>query len=96
MIELVVSSAAEVDYSNALSWYAQQDVAVAEQFDTEFDRVMQTIAEDPSRFPLCDDRHHFYLMRRFPYQLIFREAADHWVIVAVAHTSRKPRFWSDR
>lgn len=93
MVEMAVSSAAERDYAEALTWYAERDERVAEGFDAEFDRAMQTIAEDPGRFPRCDERHHFYLMRRFPYQLIFRETTDHWVLIAVAHTSRRPRYW---
>ncbi len=96
MVELLISSAAERDYTEALSWYVERDLQTAKEFDSDFDRVLQSIAEDPARFPRCDERHHFYLMRRFPYQLIFREATDHWVVIAVAHTSRKPRFWASR
>ena len=84
MVELLISSAAELDYAEALNWYADRDVHAAEGFDAEFDRAIQSIVEDPGRFPQCDERHHFYLMRRFPYQLIFRKATDHWVIIAVA------------
>lgn len=96
MVELLISSAAEHDYAEALNWYAVRDVRAAEDFDAEFHRAILSIAEDPDRFPRCDERHHFYLMRRFPHQLIFRKASDHWVLIAVAHTSRRPRFWSDR
>ena len=93
MIELLISSAAELDYAEALTWYAGRDIQTAEDFDAEFDRAIRSIAEDPDQ---CDERHHFFLMRRFPYQLVFRKAPDHWVVIAVAHTSRKPHFWSDR
>jgi toxin ParE1/3/4 len=96
MAELRITSAVEQDYAEALTWYAERDVRAAENFDAEMDRAIQSISEDPGRFPRCDDRHHFYLMRRFPYQLIFREAGDHWVVIAIAHTSRKPRFWANR
>jgi hypothetical protein len=27
---------------------------------------------------------------------VYRERADHLEIVALAHTSRKPRYWRDR
>ncbi len=96
MVELLISSAAEHDYAEALSWYAERDIRVAAGFDAEFDRAIQSITEDPGRFPQCDERHRFYLMRRFPYQLIFREATNHWMVIAVAHTSRKPRIWASR
>ena len=96
MIELVVCSAAEGDYAEALSWDAERSVEAAERFDAQFDHALETIASDPERFPRCDDRHRFYLMRAFPYQVIYRPQDDHWVVIAVAHTARQPRYWSDR
>ena len=96
MVDLVVSSAAEGDYTDALSWYAERNVPAAERFDADFDEALQTIASDPERFPRCDERHHFYLMQHFPYQVIYRHHGDHWVVIAVAHTARQPRYWSRR
>jgi len=96
MIELVVCSAAEDEYADALAWYAERSVQAGEQFESEFDHALRTIASDPGRFPRCDDRHQFYLMRRFPYQIIYRQHTDHWVVIAVAHTARRPRYWSAR
>lgn len=92
MTKLVMSSATEEDFDNALSWYAQRSPQAAERFDIAISRAIETIASDPARFARCDDRHHFYLMRRFPYQIIFREDLDHWVVIAVAHTARKPSY----
>ena len=96
MIDLIVSSAAEGDYADALSWYAERSVHAAERFDADFDKALMAIASDPERFPQCDERHHFYLMRYFPYQVIYRQHGRHWVVIAVSHTARKPRSWSDR
>ncbi|MAG92180.1 MAG: hypothetical protein CMJ48_00295 [Planctomycetaceae bacterium] len=64
--------------------------------NAEFDQAMKTIAYDPERFPRCDDRHHYYLMRHFPCQIIYRQHQDHWNIIAVAHTARRPDYWSGR
>lgn len=75
MIDLVVCSVAEAEYADALCWYAERSVSAAERFDAEFDQAMQTIASDPERFPKCDERHHYYLMCRFPYQIIYRQEA---------------------
>lgn len=36
------------------------------------------------------------LTTRFPYALIHRTPPDEIVIVAVAHTSRRPGYWRDR
>ena len=96
MIDLVICSAAEGEYAEALAWYAERSAQAAERFDADFDQAMETIASDPTQFPRCDERHHFYLMRHFPYQIIYRQHRDHWVVIAVAHTARKPRYWWGR
>jgi len=36
------------------------------------------------------------LLRRFPYALIVRESATEVLVVAIAHTSRRPGYWRDR
>ncbi len=51
MVELLICSAAEQDYAEALTWYADRDNQAAEGFDAEFDRAIQSIAEAPGRFP---------------------------------------------
>ena len=96
MIDLVICSAAEREYAEALVRYAERSFQTAERFDADFDQALETIVSDPTRFPRCDKRHHFYLMRNFPYQIIYREHQDHWVVIAVPHTARKPRYWMGR
>ncbi len=96
MTDFFVSSAAEGDYAEALTWYAERSVQAAERFDAELDRAFQTIATSPKRFPRCDDRHRYYLMRHFPYQVIYRLYQNRVVVIAVAHTARQPRYWAER
>ena len=63
MIDLVVCSAAEEEYADALSWYAERSVQAAERFDAEIDSALKSISSGPERFPRCDERHYYYLMR---------------------------------
>jgi len=91
-----VLSPAELDFTEALCWYAERSQRAAEGFDAEFDKALAAIGADPRRFSLCDDRHRFYLMDRYPYQLIYREEADGVVVIAVAHAKRRPGYWAGR
>jgi len=68
----------------------------AEQFDAEIAHTLEAIAADPQRFPLCDARHRYYLMRRYPFQVIFRLHGEDVLVIAVAHSKREPRYWTDR
>ena len=96
MVEVVVASPAEFELSEALRWYAERSLATAERFDEEFDHSLRIIASAPDRFAMCDDRHRFFLMRRFPYQIIYRHDAANLTVIAVADTSREPTYWHGR
>lgn len=94
--KVVIYSSAERDYTESLCWYSSRSTNAASDFDAEFDAAIRTIAGDTQRFPFCDDRHQFYLMRTFPFQIVFRCLTGEIHIVAVAHSSRKPNFWLAR
>jgi plasmid stabilization system protein ParE len=97
MTELLIGQGAEEDYTESLRWYAERSRRAAEGFEAEYARALETIAADPQRFPLCDARHRFYLMKRYPFYVVYRlTAQDRWLIVAVAHARRRPGYWSAR
>ena len=96
MADPIGCSAAEVEYTQSLRWYAERNIEAARDFDAEFDRALGLIAAHPERYPMCDQRHRFFLMRRFPYQIIYRIQSQQVVIIAVAHTARKPDYWAAR
>lgn len=68
-----VISAAERDFTEALCWYAERSQRAADGLEAELGKALEAICADPRRFPLCDERHRFYLMDRYPYQVIYRE-----------------------
>ena len=96
MASVIVCSAAEVDYTESLKWYADRSVEIANDFDTEFARAISQIASGPERFPSCDARHRYYLLRRFPFRIIYRVVDADIVVIAVAHNSRSPEYWAKR
>ena len=70
MANVIICSAAEVDYTQSLKWYAERSIEAANDFDAEFDRAISQIANDPERFPMCDSRHRYFLLRRLPVRII--------------------------
>ena len=97
MGDVLVADAAEVEYTDSLKWYAERSRRAAEGFEAEFGQALESIAAHPDRYPLCDDRHRFYLLKRYPFQIIYRKTSDaRWLVVAVAHASRRPGFWLNR
>lgn len=96
MAKVLVASAAEADFTEALCWYAERSRQAAENFEAEFEQALAAIAADPHRFPKCDQRHQYYLMRRFPFHVIYRAEREQVVVIAVAHGKRRPGYWSGR
>jgi plasmid stabilization system protein ParE len=97
MDKLLVAEAAEEEYTDSLRWYAERSIGAAEGFEATFEQALESIAAYPERYPLCDDRHRFFLLKRYPFQIIYRKTSqDRWLVVAVAHTSRRPGYWGIR
>jgi toxin ParE1/3/4 len=98
MIELLIAEPAEEEYTASLQWYAERSKQAAEGFEGAFAQALEAIKANPERYPSCNDgRHCFYLLKRYPFQLIYRKVEEgKWLIIAVAHTNRKPGYWSRR
>lgn len=96
MAEVLIAAGAEQDFAEALSWYARHSTRAANGFEAEVERALQSIAADPHRYPLCDGQHRFYLMRKYPFQVIYRECSQRVLVVAFAHAKRHPGYWQTR
>lgn len=89
-------SAARHEATQALLWYAEQNVKVAHAFAAELQRAVSSIESDPSRLPTLGPELHFSRLKRFPYLLIFRIKPTAIQILAGAHSSRRPGYWTQR
>jgi toxin ParE1/3/4 len=80
----------------ARQWYESRNAEAAEAFVAELDLAIERIGEAPRSWPpyLADTRR--YVLRRFPFFIVFREAGDRLQIVAVAHARRQPGYWIGR
>jgi toxin ParE1/3/4 len=96
MSDPLILAAAEADYTDSLRWYGERSRQAAAGFAAEFERALDAIASDPDRFPRCGERHRYYLMDRYPFQVIYRVDRGQILIVAVAHAAREPGWWADR
>ena len=71
-------------------------IRVAGRFHQTFSSVLLNIEADPERFARIHLDFQFARINGFPFICIFRKKPDHIQILAIAHTSRKERFWIDR
>ncbi len=80
----------------AARWYAERSPMAAEGFTSELDVATTAIEQAPEAWPPYDHGTRRFLLRRFPYFLVYRIEPTRVVIVAVAHAHRRPGYWKDR
>jgi plasmid stabilization system protein ParE len=97
MDSLQIAEGAEEDYIASLTWYSALSKQAADGFEAEFAQALEAIAESPGRYPLYDARHRSYLLRHYPFRIVYRKTGEHQCLIeAVAHTSRRPGYWRNR
>ena len=87
---------ADAEYERAFDWYFARSEPAAFDFVREVDRAIDTIVQAPERWPSDASGTRKYLLRRFPFALIYRELSSKIEILAVAHGHRRPGYWRDR
>lgn len=95
--EVVFHRLAAREYRSARTWYAQRSAEVAERFRLGVDRAADRIAEAPEALAILVGEYRCVRVSRFPYVLVFRRVDSRSaMVVAVAHTSRRPGYWRRR
>jgi|SRR5215471_14866603 len=80
----------------AARWYAERSATAAAAFSDEIDAAESTIVRLPDAWPTFDHGTRRYLLRRFPFSVVYRVEPTRIVIVAVAHARRRPGYWKAR
>lgn len=80
----------------AARWYAERSATAAAAFSSEIDEAESAIVRLPDAWPRFDHDTRRYLLRRFPFSVVYRVEAARIVIVAVAHGRRRPGYWKSR
>jgi plasmid stabilization system protein ParE len=80
----------------ALDWYSARSATAEARFAAAVDDALESIAKSPGRFVKLSRRHRACRVIGFPYQIIYRFEGNVMVVVAVAHTSRRPGYWKRR
>jgi len=80
----------------ATQWYRQRSSSAANVFLAELDRAIEKITENPKTWPRLIAGTQRFLMKRFPFSVVFRLTPNRMEVVAIAHGRRKPGYWKGR
>jgi len=92
---------AEEELSDAASWYETKQPGLGVSFLDPIDDVIDRLrsgALPRSPVPgvkIAKDARRV-LLKRFPYSIVFYERENETVIIAFAHSSRRPGYWRSR
>jgi plasmid stabilization system protein ParE len=101
MAAVELSAGAEQDLRDAAHWYEGQRATLGDEFTAELTRCLLLIGEAPERWPVHPGRAGKRVVRRFvmdhfPFSIAYLVRGQSVVVVAIAHTSRRPEYWRDR
>jgi toxin ParE1/3/4 len=81
----------------AVDWYlAEAGTFTAARFIAEFEHLQAVILRNPQVGAPGSYATRKCIFRSFPYTVVYRAAGERIDIVAVAHHSRRPNYWSSR
>lgn len=87
---------ARLELENARSWYRDRSQLAARSFVAEVLRALRTIAVSPDAWPRTRANERRFVLKRFPYSIIYRTRENEVFITAVAHHRRLPDYWHGR
>lgn len=93
-VEFHPSAAAE--FEAAVDWYLARSERVAFGFVDEVNRALGLISDSPQRWPLYGEGIRKFVLRRFPFVIVYIESSEVVRIIAVAHGHRRPYYWESR
>jgi plasmid stabilization system protein ParE len=87
---------AQQEYLTALAWYRERSLIAAINFEGAFDQAVARIREAPLRWPIYFKDFRKYILRQYPFGIVYQDFSPEIVVLAVAHGRRQPGYWKDR
>ena len=84
---------AELELYKAALRYEAEVPELGRRFGEEVERVVHLLLEHPEMGARVDESLRHFVLRRFPFSVVYAVASDLIYIVAIAHGSREPEYW---
>jgi plasmid stabilization system protein ParE len=91
-----IHPAARLEQDEAFEWYRERSVVAAERFLQQVEQARSAIQNSPEAWEQYLHGTRRYLLKRFPYVVVYRVTEHNIQVVAIAHGRRKPGYWLDR
>jgi toxin ParE1/3/4 len=78
------------------SWYLSRSVDASLDFLNTLDSAIEDILQAPHRWAKYLYGTRRLVMRRFPFSIVYLDNPELVILVAIAHSKRKPGYWKKR
>ena len=87
-----------VEIDHEVDYYESRQPGLGAELEEELEAVFATILRFPEAAPQWKSRvdRRVAVLDRFPFTLPYQIVGDEIVVLALAHTSRRPGYWSRR
>ncbi len=96
MLKVIIHNKAIEEINSASRYYEEQVEGLGNQFLDDINDGLTWIRKFPYTWPVYEGEYKRYLLKRFPYGLVYRIDIDSILIIAVTHLHRKPGYWKYR
>jgi plasmid stabilization system protein ParE len=90
--KIIFSENARSEFESACAWYEDQRKGLGAQFVLYIEAKLEMIRKSPELFPLVYSNYRKATLKRFPYLIFFEIVDENIHLLAVFHTSRKPKY----
>ena len=84
------------ELADAVNYYSAQVAGLGQLFGQEVGMALTRIGQYPDAWQSSSPRTRRFLLKQFPYAVIYSVRHDEIVVVAVAHQHRRPGYWKAR
>ena len=91
--KLILRQEAERDLTEIYRWCSRKVSGLGSEFLAVVELALESIQENPVRFPIIYREVRRALMRRFPYGIFSILEGGRVVVLGVMHTARDPAKW---
>jgi toxin ParE1/3/4 len=101
-VKLVLHADAGDELDQAAAWYDDQRAGLGDRLLAEMRDALAAIAAAPNTWPRWPDTPALvppirrFVIPRFPYAIAYQVYPEQVVVLAIAHSSRRPLYWLER
>jgi len=88
--------AAIAEGRDAREYYLAKSSRAEEHFRLEVEHAVALIRDHPETWPRYIHGTRRFILRTFPYSIVYNTDGAYTVIVAIAHARRRPGYWKGR